>query len=126
MELAYRENVLRRLAERYGTEPEHLWAKYPTYAVFRRQNNQKWFAALMNVPRCKLGLEGDTPVDILNIKCDPVLSGSLRQGGGFLPAYHMNKANWITVLLDGTVSMEDLGPLLDMSYDLADGGRRRR
>ena len=59
-------------------------------------------------------------------KCDPVLSGSLRQGGGFLPAYHMNKANWITVLLDGTVSMEDLGPLLDMSYDLADGGRRRR
>ena len=78
VELAYRENVLRRLAERYGTEPEHLWAKYPTYAAFRRQNNQKWFAALMNVPRCKLGLEGDTPVDILNsnaILYCPVLCG---------------------------------------------------
>lgn len=124
MEMARRENVSQYIESRYAAVPEHLWAKYPAYAVFRRQNNRKWFAVLMDVPRNRLGLNGGESVDILDIKCDPKLAGSLRENRGFLPAYHMNKTSWITVLLDGSVSMEELAPLLDMSYDLADHGRR--
>lgn len=125
MNLAYREAVLQNIESRYAAEPEYLWAKYPTYAVFRRQNNRKWFAVLMDVPGDKLGLPGKDSIDILDIKCDPKLAGSLRAGHGFLPAYHMNKSHWITVLLDGSVSMEELMPLLDMSYDMAGRGKRR-
>ncbi|WP_300272975.1 MmcQ/YjbR family DNA-binding protein [uncultured Oscillibacter sp.] len=125
MPTACRDAVLQWIGDRYGAEPEYLWRKYPTYAVFRRQNNRKWFAALMEVSRKQLGLEGAEMVDILDLKCDPRLIGTLRESPGFLPAYHMNKANWITVLLDGSVTMEDLMPLLDLSYDLANGGRRR-
>ena len=110
-------------ADRFGTEPEHLWAKYPNYAVLRRQDNKKWYAVLMDVPRARLGLPGEGSVDILDIKCDPRLIGSLRNGPGFLPAYHMSKSSWITVLLDGTVPQEEITALLEMSYDLA-GGRR--
>ncbi len=125
MDMAYRETILQDIESRYGAAPEYLWAKYPTYAVFRRQNNRKWFAVLMDVPRNKLGLDGEGSVDILDIKCDPKLAGGFRESRGFLPAYHMSKANWITVLLDGSVSMGELEPLLDMSYDLADSRRRR-
>jgi len=125
MGLANRETVQKWIQEQYGAEPEYLWAKYPEYAVFRRQDNRKWFAVQMNVSRRKLGLEGEEAAEILNLKCDPKLIGVLRKNPAFLPAYHMSKENWITVLLDGSVSMEELEPLLDMSYGLADGGRRR-
>ena len=39
---------------------------------------------------------------------------------GFLPGYHMNKENWLTVLLDGTVEEAKILDFLDMSYDLID------
>jgi len=32
----------------------------------------------------------------------------LRQSPGFLPGYHMNKKNWLSILLDGTVSDDQI------------------
>ena len=57
-------------------------------------------------------------IDVLNIKCDPMMIGSLRMKEGFFPAYHMNKENWISILLDGTVSADEIKPLLELSYQL--------
>ena len=37
---------------------------------------------------------------------------------GILPAYHMNKENWISILLDGTVDVEQIFTFLDMSFEL--------
>jgi predicted DNA-binding protein (MmcQ/YjbR family) len=37
---------------------------------------------------------------------------------GIVPGWHMNKAHWITVALDGTVEDEKIRILLDMSYEL--------
>ena len=54
---------------------------------------------------------------VLNVKCDPILIGSLRREPGFLPAYHMSKDSWISILLDGTVPDDRIMPLLSMSYD---------
>ena len=48
---------------------------------------------LMEVGRGKLGLPGEGVVEILNVKCDPMLAGALRAQEGFHPAYHMNKEN---------------------------------
>lgn len=42
---------------------------------------------------------------------------------GFLPGYHMNKQQWITILLDGSVSEAKALDFLDMSYDMIDGNR---
>ena len=66
----------------------------------------------------KLGLQEDKTVDVLNIKCDPMMIGSLRMKEGFFPAYHMNKENWISILLDSTVSADEIKPLLELSYQL--------
>ncbi|MFR7743511.1 MAG: MmcQ/YjbR family DNA-binding protein [Acutalibacteraceae bacterium] len=53
-------------------------------------------ALVMEVPQDKLGLAGTEKLDIVNFKCDPILISSLRGETGIFPAYHMNKASWIT------------------------------
>ena len=83
-----------------------------------RPDSQKWYALVMDVPRDKLRIPGPGSVDVLNVKCDPILGGSLRLESGILPAYHMNKDSWLTLLLDGTVPRETVFALLDGSYRL--------
>lgn len=115
---ATKSRIIQYVRDTYGCELEYLWAKTPQNAVFRHPISRKWFAALLTLPRNKLGLPGEEPVDILNIKCAPLLGSSLRCNPGFFPAYHMNKENWVTVLLDDTVSMAEVCQLLDMGFDL--------
>lgn len=104
------------IKETYDVQPEYPWLKYPNYAVFRHRCNQKWFAVIMDVPRNKLGMPGETLLDAVNFKSNPILIGSLLGEPGFFPAYHMNKDWWITAALDGTVSEDKIKMLLDISY----------
>lgn len=120
MECLKREEIYEYVKKQYGTVPEYLWKESPESAVLRHPNG-KWYAVLMQVEKSRLGLEGDTKVDILDVKCDPDMVGLLTQTYGFLQGYHMNKKYWITMLLDGTVSEAKILDFLDMSYDLIDG-----
>lgn len=117
--VSMRSAVLAFAGDNYGTEPEYLWESSPDYAVLRRKDNSKWYGIIMDVPCSRLGIGDTGKVDILDIKVDPLMLGSLLSEEGFLPAYHMNKQNWITVLLDGTVDREKIFMLIDMSYGLA-------
>ena len=120
-----RQELQRYISEVYSAVPEFPWIRYPTYAVFRHQSNQKWFATILEVPRAKLGLQGEGILEIVNLKCDPVLVGSLRSEPGFFPAYHMNKENWISVALDGSVPDSKIKMLLDFSYDATNRRQNR-
>ena len=102
----------------FGTSPEYLWESYPDAAVFRHEVNKKWYAIVMHISYRKLGIDSDEMLDILDVKCDPQLLGSLLQKEGCHPAYHMNKSHWLTVRLDGTVPFDEIIGLLEMSYDL--------
>lgn len=124
--LSMRQQILKFVLEQYGTEPEYMWATNPNYAVLRHSNNNKWYAIIMDVPRNKLGLQENDIVDILDIKCEPVLGGSLRMQEGILPAYHMNKGHWLTVLLDGTVDENLIFSLIEMSFDLTDKRKKNK
>ena len=87
--------------------------------VLRHGATGKWFGLIMKAPRDRVGLEGPGSADILNLKCDPLVSyGLIREYPDILPAYHMNKQLWITVRLEGAVPEETLALLLRMSYDL--------
>jgi len=109
----------------YQSLPEHLWAKYPNYAVLRHHDNKKWYAVIMNVPGEKLGLEGTEEVDIMDLKCEPEMIGPLRMTKGILAGYHMNKGNWISVLLDGSVDETMIFHLLDMSFSLTEDKKKK-
>ena len=121
--MTLREKILRYAEDTFGTTPEYLWPHHPTYAVLRHSDNGKWYAAVMEVPASCLGFDADEAVDILNVKCGPILSGSLRIQEGIYPAYHMNKANWISVLLDGTVDEETVLSLIGVSFDMTCSGK---
>ncbi|MGN8888077.1 MmcQ/YjbR family DNA-binding protein [Blautia sp. HCP28S3_G10] len=116
-----REEIFEYVKKQYGTTPEYLWKSSPDSAVLRHKNG-KWYAVIMNVEKSKLGLSGDSTVEIMDVKCDPEMTSMIIQTYGFLPGYHMNKRHWITILLDGTVSESKILDFLDMSYDLIDGG----
>lgn len=117
-----REELEKYISEEYGADGEYLWAKYPGYEVFRHTGNHKWFAILMDVSEDKLGKPaagGIEPrvLDILDVKCEPVLAASLRAEEGFFPAYHMNKGSWISMDIE-CVGDEKIKSLLDMSFSL--------
>lgn len=122
--------LIRRLFEyaesRYSVEPDFPFPNDTQTPVLRHSDTRKWFAIFMNVPRSVLYPGGEGRTDIVNVKCDPILAGSLRLEPGYLPAYHMNHEQWLTVLLDGTVPFEDITPLLDMSYELTEKSSKKR
>ncbi|MDV0447287.1 hypothetical protein MsAg5_11690 [Methanosarcinaceae archaeon Ag5] len=113
-----REEIFVHVKEKYGVEPDYPWMRTPNYAILRHAGNRKWFAAIVDVSKDKLGLEGKTVVDAINLKCDPILIGILKGDAGILPAYHMNKEHWITVLLDSPIPPEKVCDLIDLSYNL--------
>lgn len=113
-----RNKIFQYAKEKFGTNPEYLWLKFPRYAVLRNLNNSKWYAIVMDVKRQNLGLNGDGYVDILNVKCGHIMIGSLLNSKGYLPAYHMNKSNWITILLDNSIPKDEIFSLIDLSYEM--------
>lgn len=111
-----RAELTQYIFDTYSVEPDYPFSDDNVSAVFRHAGNRKWFALAMNIPAQKLGLPSDARIDIVNMKCDPVVIGSFRGLPGLFPAYHMSKENWITAALDGSAPDETVKTLLDMSY----------
>lgn len=110
------------ILENYAAAADFPWVSSPENEVFRHENSGKWFALVMELSADKLGLSGAETMTVVNLKCDPLLIGSLREERGFFPAYHMNKEHWITVCL-ADVPDDKLRFLLDLSWSLS--ARRR-
>ena len=86
--------------------------------VFRHSSNRKWFCIVMSVSKRKLGIPSDEIISIVNVKCPQEIIDSFWQENGVYPAYHMNKAHWLSVALDGSADDETVKFLLSLSYDL--------
>lgn len=119
-----RKEIFQWVKEQYGTEPDYPWKDQN--AVLRHCENKKWYGLIMKVRSDRLGLQGEDMIDILNVKSDPMLVGVLRTQPGFLPAYHMNKDQWITVCLDGSVSEQEIKNLIDVSFHLTKSKNRQQ
>ena len=121
-----RREIEQYIFDTYSVEPDYPWMDTPESAVFRHAGNRKWFALVTAVSKSKLGLQEQAPLDIVNLKCDPLLIGSLRMEHGFFPAYHMNKERWITAILDDRIPDALLVALIGQSYALTAPKIRRR
>ncbi|MDO4961766.1 MAG: methylated-DNA--[protein]-cysteine S-methyltransferase [Eubacteriales bacterium] len=140
---AITKRTVKNIEERWGVKPERPWAKYPEYMTFKAPKDpygggDKWFAVIMHVERRVLGLPqfveaqhpgemqrpgdgyDDAMVWIINVKSDPgfIMMSREINGGGFLPAYHMNKQHWLTILLDGSASEGQISSCIDLSYNM--------
>ena len=55
----------------------------------------------------------------INLKCDPQEAMVLRDiFEAVEPGYHMNKAHWNTVTLDGSIPQGEIERMIDRSYEL--------
>lgn len=114
---SYRTRLTDYIASMYGCEPEALWPRWPSDVIFRHGDNRKWFALMMEVKRCKMGLTGESLVDVLNVRMgDPMFAELLAQQPGYRMAYHMQRGSWVSILLDGTVPFEEIVKRVDESY----------
>ena len=62
-----------------------------------------------------------------NVKCDPDLAIELREEypTAVLPGYHMNKKHWNTIVPDGTLSKKQVLKMVDDSYELVKGKKKK-
>ena len=104
-----RNELFKYIKEEYDVEPEFLWKDTPDAAIFRHKNNRKWFGLVMKV-------NGE---EYLNVKTEPDYSDLLRNTYDYIiPAYHMNKEHWNTVIVSRDVEEGLVYELIDRSYEL--------
>mgnify|MGYP002624665094 CR=1 FL=1 len=102
----------------------------PTYGVFRHHSSKKWYALLMNIKRRQI--EKDCPdqrkedeIEIVNIKIDESLEPELQKKHGIYPGYHMNRAHWISIILDDSLADDFILELTDRSRIFASGKTKK-
>ena len=61
----------------------------------------------------------------INVKCDPEWREFWRNAfESVIPAYHMNKTHWNSIILDGSVTDKDIQRMIGESYDLTKGKKK--
>lgn len=111
--------IIEYVRKKYGGELEYLWKTFPSNAVWRRKDNNKWYGILLLLSKRKLGLDSDEIVDIIDLRIDTSILPSVVDGKKYFPGYHMNKKSWFTICLDGSVAVEEICGWIDKSYELA-------
>lgn len=106
----------RREAIDYCLTFENVFEDYPfhddNWCVMRHKQNKKVFAWIFNK-------DGYVWV---NVKCDVEWRDFWRNTfESVVPAYHLNKMHWNSIILDGTIPVEDIKRMIDESYDLTRG-----
>ena len=104
-----REEIIKYCLELPNTYEDYPFPDDNISVTIKHCNTNKWFALLMNV-KGKL---------YLNIKTDPNYSDILRNTYNYIiPAYHMNKEHWNTIIADENVDKGLVKELIQQSYEL--------
>ena len=115
----YTKEIVAYIKNKYGDKLEFLWEKSPKNAVVRRKSSKKWYAVILTVSKRKLNLDSDEIIEVINLHNTAKEIEKLIDKKKYFPAYHMNKKYWCTICLDGTVELEEIYKLIDISYELA-------
>lgn len=95
---------------------KNVFEDYPfhddNWCVIRHKKNEKVFAWIF---------DKDGYVWV-NVKCDVEWRDFWRNAfDSVIPAYHLNKTYWNSIILDGTIPVEDIKRMIGESYDLTRG-----
>ncbi|MGG7048566.1 MULTISPECIES: MmcQ/YjbR family DNA-binding protein [unclassified Campylobacter] len=124
------EKILSYIFTKYQVFPEQIFKKYPGYMVFRHRHNERWFGVLMslktkNLKDKSLIFARDKNITLINLKLEPGLVALMLDNRHFLPAYHMNKRHWISVVIDEETPLEEVFDLIDDSYKLTQNAKAK-
>ena len=109
------------LRHRYGDTQDDPWnGRYLGHVVFRKKDSRKWYALTMNIDGKHMGCPG-TRRDVLAVRAGEKRVPLLLSQKGFLPAYHMNRASWVMIPLDGSMGDDELLAELEAARTLLAG-----
>lgn len=111
--------VIDYVRKTYGDELEFLWVKSPGNAVWRRKDNSKWYGAMLTIAKSKLGSDSDEIVEIIDLRLQPEQITEIVNKDYYYQGWHMNKKNWYTMILDQSISNDEICERIDISYRLA-------
>lgn len=111
--------IINYVKAKYDNDLEFLWKKSPKNAIWRNQNNRKWYGTVLVISKDKLKIESNEMVEILDLRYQKNDIKNIIDNYKIFPGYHMNKDNWITIILDGRVELEEIYQLIDNSYQLS-------
>lgn len=104
-----RKEVIEYCLELPNTYEDYPFPEDAESVTLKHQKTGKWFALVMNVK----GKE------YLNVKTNPEYSEILRKAYNYIiPAYHMNKEHWNTIILSAKCDKKIIKELLEQSYNL--------
>lgn len=115
----YSYKVIDYIKAKYNDDVEYLWEKFPDNAIARRKDNKKWYLAILTVGKDKLGFDSKENVEVIDLRAKPEEIQSMIKDSSIYPGYHMNKKHWISIILDGSVNLEEIYKRIDESYVLA-------
>lgn len=62
----------------------------------------------------------------MNLKCEPYRAAALRDVyTAVIPGYHMNKLHWNSIILDGSIPLNEMTKMIDHSYALVVKGLKK-
>ena len=94
-----RQELIDYIFDTYSVEPDYPFRMDDVTCVFRHFDNRKWFGIAMVIPYRTIGISKAGSVDILNVKCDPIMMGSfLNQPFNVSKSYHENEI-WTSKIL---------------------------
>ena len=108
--------ITKLINEKYEVSPEFLWDKFPGYGVFRNTRSNKWFGIIMNIDRSKIISDKSGEIEVLNVKLGDDIQNYIGIEGIY-PSYHLSKKNWISIILDDTLSDKEIMDFVNISYD---------
>lgn len=114
----YSKLVIKYAKEKYGDDVEYLWEKFPDNAVCRRKDNKKWYFAILTVGKDKLGFESKEKVEVIDLREKTEEIANIVDNKKYFLGYHMNKKHWLTIILDGSVPIDEIYERIDISYNL--------
>lgn len=105
--------ITRKEVIQYSKSLSDTYEDYPfhddNWTVMRCKKNKKSFVYIYEKNDCIW----------INVKCDPEWVEFWRNAyTSVVPAYHMNKKHWNSIILDGTVPGKEIKRMIAESYDL--------
>ena len=108
--------IAKEIIKIYNDEPEFLWED--NNAVFRNKDSNKWYAAILEVNKNKIIGNEEELVNVLDIKLDSDIVKEIIDNKYYFEGYHMNKKNWISIILDDSLKDETIIDLIKKSHKL--------
>ena len=112
-------DIIHYIKNKYQDELEYLWEKFSENAIWRNKQNNKWYGLIMIIEENKLGIKGNKKIEIIDLRYSKEDIKNIVDNKKIFKGYHMNKNNWITIKLDGSVNLEEIYNLIDISYNIS-------